>query len=70
MAQVLNAGLPPGLRLGPGWQVQLVAVDATTGNTVAGVKVSNATLAARNIGGGDVAELSAGAFALVPGPAE
>lgn len=72
MAAPVTAGLPPNLDLDSGWEIVLAALDPTTGNAVAGVKVANASLMVRNLGGGAAAQsgdtLEAGPFQLVPGP--
>jgi hypothetical protein len=55
----LTVALPPGLDLRGGCIIRLAALDAATGNEVAGVKVSNITLEVDDIGGGS---LQSGAF--------
>jgi hypothetical protein len=65
MAQPLIVPLPPGLDLGGGTEIRVTALDPTTGNTVAGVNVSNVTLEVDEIGG---ASLEYGPFMLVTGP--
>jgi len=39
--QPLVVALPPSLDLEHGWEIRLTALDAATGNEVAGVNVSN-----------------------------
>jgi len=46
MAQKLTADLPPDFDLPPNFIIELTAVSPTTGNTVAGVKVSNVAIMA------------------------
>lgn len=68
MAQPLTAGLPPNLDLDGGYTIRFTAVDPTTGVVVAGVKVSNATIMAVNLGGSPEGVLAVGDWVLVPGP--
>lgn len=51
MAAPLIAGLPPGLELGAAYIVRVNALDATTGNVVTGVNVSNVTIEAQDLSG-------------------
>lgn len=44
MANKIDAPLPAGFVLGPGWTVRVTAVDPTTGALVTGVKVSNVVI--------------------------
>lgn len=67
-AEPLVAALPPDLTLYAGCVVRLVAIDPTTGATVAGVNVGNVSLFVRNVGGGALDELDFGPFRLVVGP--
>lgn len=56
MAQPLTVALPPGLELSSGYIIRVTAVSPTTGNTVAGVNVSDVTFQVgdegRNLGEG------------------
>ena len=63
MAKLLTAGMPPLLDLDGGWTIRVTAVDATTGATVTGVKVSNVMIMALAVGAGT---LSSGDFAPLP----
>jgi hypothetical protein len=65
MAEPYIAPMPPYLDLGAGYQLQVSAVDPTTGDQVTGVTVSNFSIIVDNLGGGD---LAVGPFMLVPGP--
>lgn len=65
MAQRIQAPLPPDQGLWAGCVVRVTAVDPTTGVAVAGVVVSDVSIAVENLAGGD---LSSGQFLLVPGP--
>lgn len=67
-AAPLVAGLPPNLQLNDGYVVRLTAIDASTGATVSGVTVSDATIQVVNLGGGSAQLLASGPYSLVPGP--
>lgn len=67
MALPVKTGLPDLLDLPAGWTIRFTALDATTGNVVAAVKISNASIMARSIGG-NVDELANEEWVLVPGP--
>ncbi len=62
------APMPPGLELVDGYTVRLTAISPTTGNTVANVVISAATLQVVSLTGGPALALEAGPFSLVPGP--
>lgn len=62
MAQKLTAAMPEGLDLDDRYTVAFTAIDATTGNPVAAVKVSNASLLVASLAGGDPGELAFGPF--------
>lgn len=63
MAQKLTASLPDGLDLDQSYSVLFTAIDATTGDLIAGVNVSNASLIVHNVSGGN---LESGPFTVVP----
>jgi len=65
MAQPLIVTLPPGLDLWPGCIIRVTAVDPSTGNTVAGVRVSNISIEGTS---DSPDELAYGPFMLVTGP--
>jgi hypothetical protein len=54
MAQKLTASIPEGMDLDANYTVRFTAVDASTGDPVAGVTVSGASLLVANISGGDL----------------
>lgn len=64
---IINAGLPADLDIGPGYTLQVTALDPTTGNPVTGVTVSNLIFTADQISGTPEG-LEVGPFMLVPGP--
>lgn len=64
-AEPYIAPMPPFLDLGAGYQLQVNAVDPTTGDQVTGVVISNFSIIVDNVAGGD---LNVGPFMLVPGP--
>lgn len=68
MAQPFDVALPPDLLLAGGYKVRVTAIDPTTGNTVAGVNVSNVTLQVEDLGGVGADALQSGPFMLVMGP--
>jgi hypothetical protein len=51
MAEPLTAGLPPDCVLSAGYTVRLVALDPTTGNTVAGVNLSDISFFVTDLAG-------------------
>lgn len=63
----MKTGLPFGLDLPAGWKVRFTAVDASTGDVVPDVLVSNASIMATVVGG-NVDELANEEWVLVPGP--
>lgn len=67
MAKPLIVPLPPNLHLWGGCVVRVTALDASTGNEVSGVQVSNITLEVDQTEG-DLDALSFGPFLLVAGP--
>lgn len=67
MAKPLTLPLPPDLYLWDGCVISVTALDATTGNTVSGVDVSNVAFEVEQIAGSANALLS-GPFMMVPGP--
>lgn len=64
---IINAGLPEDLDVGPGYTLQVTALDPSTGNPVSGVTVSNLIFTADQISGTPEG-LEVGPFMLVPGP--
>lgn len=64
---VIDAGLPQDLDIGPGYSLQVAALDPITGNPVSGVTVSNLVFTADQISG-TPEQLEVGPFLLVPGP--
>jgi hypothetical protein len=65
MAQPLIVTLPPNLDLWGGCIIRVTAVDPSTGNTVAGVRVSNISIEGTS---DDPGQLAYGPFQLVTGP--
>ena len=65
MAQPLIVTLPPNLDLWDGCIIRVTAVDPATGNTVAGVRVSNISIEGAS---DDPGQLAYGPFQLVTGP--
>jgi hypothetical protein len=65
VAEKIKTALPPDLDLGGNWIVEWDAVDPVTGDSVAGVSVSDTSLLIVQLGG---APLDSGTFKLVPGP--
>jgi hypothetical protein len=65
MAKPLTVALPPNLELSDGYVIRVTALDAATGNEVAGVKVSDIAFEIENRGAGS---LDFGSFLLVAGP--
>lgn len=64
---IINAGLPEDLDIGPGYTLQVTALDPTTGNPVSGVTVNNLIFTAEQVAG-TPDQLEVGPFMLVPGP--
>jgi hypothetical protein len=67
MAQKLTASVPPGLDLVFNYTLEWAALDPDTGDDVAGVVISQATLLVNDFGAGGGAALAVGPFILVPG---
>lgn len=67
MAAPHDIALAPDVDLWDGCTIRVTAIDPDTGNTVAGVKVSNVTLQVVQFAG-DSADLTVGAWRLVSGP--
>lgn len=61
------APLPPDLNLWAGCVIRFAALDASTGNAVAGVRVTDATIEVSNLVGGPNEDLVSGDWQLVPG---
>lgn len=68
MSAPVKASMPQEVALDGGYQIQVTALDATTGDVVAGVNVSAVLITARNVGGAAPSTLEAGPFVLIPGP--
>lgn len=68
MSQPLTVGLPVDLEIGPDYILQVTAVDATTGNLVAGANVGIVVITATVLEGGVSAGGDLGEWLLVPGP--
>jgi hypothetical protein len=68
MSQPFIQPLPPDLSLYAGCVVRVTAIDPSTGNTVAGVTVSNVSLFVTNLRGDSTDALDFGPFKLVLGP--
>lgn len=69
MAVPLDASLPPGLDLGPGFTLRVTALSATDGSVVSGVNVSNFSVLLDDAGGTiNLGTLVTGPYLLVPGP--
>jgi hypothetical protein len=66
MAQILTGGLPVEVDIGGGFILQVAALDPTTGNAVAGVKVSNFTIEVKALGKFPLDLLEVGPFFLIP----
>lgn len=63
-------GFTPGITVDGGYTVRLTALDATTGNTVAGVNVSAAFVLATDVFADDQPpNVQKGPIFLAPGPA-
>ena len=62
------AAMPPELHLPAGYVIRLSALDPTTGNAVAGVRVKQFSLVVTDVVGGTGEGLVTGAWQLVPGP--
>jgi len=57
--------MPDNVDIGAQFTLRVAALDATTGNTVANVNISNMSIECDHLGGGS---LDFGPFMLVPGP--
>jgi len=68
MSQKVQASMADNLEIGAGWQVQLNAVDPTTGANISGVVVSGVVIMAENAAPEAPGDLTSGPFMLVPGP--
>jgi len=68
MAVPLNASMPAGLDLGPGFTVRVTALDTSTGAVVSGVKVNELEIEVGGKGTVDLGSLEYGPWFLVPGP--
>lgn len=68
MAQKINVNLPEDVVIGDGWIVEWDAVDPTTGNSVAGVVISQANVTAADKSEATIEAVQPGPFMLLPGP--
>jgi hypothetical protein len=68
VAQPLTVAFPPNLILTDGWLVTITAVDATTGDPVTGVKITEALMQVEVLEGAGGSALDSGPFMFVPGP--
>ena len=71
MATPLDASMPPGLDLGPGFTLRVTALSATDGSVVSAVNVSGLSILASTEGPAgtiDAGNLAYGPWMLVPGP--
>lgn len=71
MATPLDASMPPGLDLGPGFTLRVTALSATDGSVVSAVNVSSLSILASTQGATgiiDPGSLAYGPWFLVPGP--
>lgn len=66
MTQIISTMATPLLVYG--YQIKFEAIDATSGATVSGVKITDPNLSGINLSGLDAATIAAGPFMLVPGP--
>ena len=68
MAVPVNASMPEGLDLGPGFTLRVTALAASDGSVSSNVQVSNLSILVGNPTGADQTDLAYGPFMLVPGP--
>jgi hypothetical protein len=68
MAAPVLAPMPDGLVLGSGYTLRVTALDATSGNLVAGVKVGLEVITGTPTGADDGSGFLTFPFMLVPGP--
>ena len=68
MATPLNAPMPEGLDLGPGFTLRVTALAVSDGSVVSAVNVSNFSVLADDVAGDGGASLEVGPYMLVPGP--
>jgi len=68
VAAPVLAPMPDGLILGSGYTLRVTALDAATGNTVAGVNVGLEVITGTSSEGGAGGVFDTGPFMLVPGP--
>lgn len=62
MAKQIGIGMPQSLDIGPNYKLRVTALDATTGNLVAGVTVNTVIITATGTG-----DLSSGSFTMLTG---
>jgi hypothetical protein len=60
--------LPPDVDLDGGSIIRVTAIDPTTGNTVAGVRISDVSIQVIDVSGAGDSAFASGPFMLVPGP--
>lgn len=68
MPKPLTTGMPPSLVLYGGYTLELAALDPTTGNAVANVKVSKVVVELDLGADTTPADVAVGPYMLVPGP--
>lgn len=68
MAVPLDASMPEGLDLGPGFTLRVTALATSDGSVVSAVKVSNFSVLVQDVLGDGGASLAVGPYMLVPGP--
>jgi hypothetical protein len=69
VAQKITGAIPDQLDLVSAWQINIVAVNPSTGAAVSGVTFSNMALVVDTLMPDTVEALAVGPFMLVPGPA-
>lgn len=68
MAVPLDASMPAGLDLGPGFTLRVTALSTADGSVVTGVNVSNFSVLVDDVTGDGGVSLETGPYMLVPGP--
>lgn len=68
MAQKLTGSMPDGMDLAFTYTIEWAALDPVTGDDVAGVVISEATMLVTQVSPGTAEDLVTGPFMLVPGP--
>jgi len=67
VGQPVDVSMPPDMAVPGGYTIRFTAIDPSTGETVAGVVISNASIQA-GIDLGVASTLDSGPFMFVPGP--